>query len=86
MTFDPAWFAAVVSVGALVVLAISHGDLLRRIYEVENKLREQQTWIIECDIRTRALSKGRNIEDADGWYEMNIPPGTRMPEMEERKS
>lgn len=93
MTFDPAWFAAVVSVGALVVLAFSNSNLQLRVYKVETKLREHETWILE-------LAKGRDDGtlpnvfiaragesiDAGMAVTLSPPPGTRMPEMDERKS
>jgi hypothetical protein len=82
MTFDPAWFAAIVSTGALVVLAFSNLNLQLRVYKVETKLMEHELWL-------KALvsdSKGKGDEGQRNCGIDGVPPGTRMPEMDERKS
>ena len=105
MTFDPGWFAAVVSTGALILV----GVLSSRLRKLESRMDDLQS-IIEgymqlkrwTDMTTHARNDcpDCNSGDLEKTMEhlrktrceimmrggMDVPPGTRMPEMEERKS
>jgi hypothetical protein len=72
VTFDPAWFAAVTSTGALIITGI----LSSRLRKLESRL--------ERDDATLPLPKYR--DDFHPILSTDVPPGTRMPEMDERKS
>lgn len=74
MTFDPAWFAAILSTGAMIMI----GYLSSRLRKLESRLSKERE-----DGTLPLPSNGfPTFEEFKRWQE---PPGTRMPEMEERK-
>lgn len=106
MTFDPAWFAAVVSTGTLIITGI----LSSRLRKLESRMADLPS-SIESYMRVKrwmdSITKVENEKcpecnsgDLEKTMEhlrktrceimmrggMDVPPGTRMPEMDERKS
>lgn len=72
MTFDPAWYAAIVSTGAMILV----GVLSSRLRKLESRL----------GMGDPMMSLKKYRDQTHPVLSTDAPPGTRMPEMDERKS